>query len=116
MNTPRIASYHFGNIVIDGKSYTQDVIILPDRVIGKWWRMEGHRLQIEDLQIVLETRPEVLIVGQGAYGRMDVPEETQGALQSAGIEMIALPTEKACRAYNSMRAGRRVAAALNVTC
>ena len=31
---PKIESYRFGHIVIDGETHTNDVIILPERVIG----------------------------------------------------------------------------------
>ena len=40
----RIDRYAFGNIVIDGKAYTKDVIIFPDRVYSPWWRKDGHFL------------------------------------------------------------------------
>ena len=38
MPTPHIESFFFGHIVIDGRAYAQDVIILPDHVLGGWWR------------------------------------------------------------------------------
>jgi hypothetical protein len=44
-----ITSYDFGHIIIDGKRYTSDLIVFPDRVKVGWWRKEGHRLQLEDL-------------------------------------------------------------------
>ena len=58
----------------------------------------------------------MLVVGQGAYGRMRVPAETRQALQAAGIELIAQPTEQACQTYNRLRQKRAVAAALHLTC
>jgi hypothetical protein len=126
MRVPEIQSYEFGCIVIDGETYTKDVIILPDRVIGSWWRQEGHALHPGDLADIVdlstsaaapsEIRPQVLIVGQGAYGRMRVTTETHQALQAAGIELIAQPTEKACQTYNHLREQRTVAAALHLTC
>ena len=126
MSVPEIQSYHFGRIVIDGKTHTKDVIILPDRVIGSWWRQEGHALHLGDLADIVELcgstvapsgiSPQVLIVGQGAYGRMRVTLETRQALQAAGIQLIAQPTEEACRTYNHLREQRTVAAALHLTC
>ncbi len=126
MSVPEIQSYHFGCIVIDGETHTKDVIILPDRVIGNWWRQEGHALYPGDLADIVdlcgsavapsEIRPQVLIVGQGAYGRMQVTPETQQALQAAGIQLIAQPTEEACRTYNHLRVQQAVAAALHLTC
>lgn len=116
MASPKINSYKFGQIVIDGQSYTSDVIILPERVIAGWWRIEGHSLHTEDLQAVFEVAPEVLVIGQGAVSRMKVPESTRQALKAVGIEVIAQPTQEAIEAYNSLRQQRTVAAALHLTC
>lgn len=126
MRIPKIESYGFGCIVIDGETYTKDVIILPDRVIGNWWRQEGHALHPGDLADIVdlsapavapsEIRPQVLVVGQGAQGQMRVTSETQQALQASGIQLIAQPTEEACQTYNHLREQRKVAAALHLTC
>jgi hypothetical protein len=113
---PQIESYRFGHIVIDGQSYTGDVIVLSDRIIPNWWRREGHALYPEDLDAVFEAAPDVLVVGQGKPGRLRVHAETERALQAAGIELIALPTEKACQTYNELRRQQAVAAALHLTC
>jgi len=48
-----IAVYHFGTIEIDGRTYTSDVIITPERVLDSWWRQEGHRLAVADLTDVV---------------------------------------------------------------
>ncbi len=116
MTAPRIESYHFGQIVIDGRPHKQDVIILPDRVLGGWWRQEGHVLHPEDLTAVFGAAPDVLVVGRGANSRMRVTTETRRALQAAGIELVALSTAEACETYNALREGRAVAAALHLTC
>jgi hypothetical protein len=112
----RIDSYRFGQIVIDGKKHHKDVIILPSRVIGGWWRKEGHVLNPEDLKPVFEAAPSVLIVGQGASGLMRVAKETEQALRDAGIELIALPTGQAVETYNHLRDEHVAAAALHLTC
>ncbi|MFP3897581.1 MAG: Mth938-like domain-containing protein [Anaerolineales bacterium] len=116
MSAPYIEDYDFGHIVIDGERHEEDVIILPDRVIGNWWRDEGHTLKREDLDAVFEADVEVLVVGQGAYGRMAVPQETRQALEAAGIEVMAQETDGACQTYNRLREKGNVAAALHLTC
>jgi hypothetical protein len=112
----KIEAYEFGRIVVDGEVYSADLILLPDRVMEGWWRQEGHVLHPGDLEEVFDAAPEVLIVGQGAYGRMLVPGETTQAVARAGIELIALPTDEAVKRYNGFPAGQRVAAALHLTC
>ena len=116
MGKYKIESYEFGRIVIDGQAYDADLILLPDRILEGWWRKEGHLLQSADLEAVFDAEPDVLIVGQGAYGRMRVAGEAARAVEKAGIEMIALPTDEAVKRYNSLPEGRTVAAALHLTC
>ncbi len=111
-----IESYRFGNITIDGNTYTSDVIIYPDRVDGSWWRKQGHRLSIEDLKGIVEAKPEVLVVGMGSPGLMQVPPETRDYIEARGIELVVEPTDKAWRTYNRLKNSRRVVAALHLTC
>ena len=114
-----IESYKFGSIVIDGKTYRSDVIIFPDKVLDGWWRREGHRLFVEDLREVLgaEPKPEMIVVGTGNSGLMSISHEVEETLRSSGIELEAKPTEEACRAFNELlKSGRRVVAALHLTC
>lgn len=90
---------------------------MPDRVVERWWRKEGHALHPDDLEVVFEAAPEVCVVGQGASSRMQVTqEETRQSLQAAGTELVAWPTQKAVETYNAMRERRAVAAALHLTC
>ncbi len=116
MAVPKIDRYRFGEIVIDGKRYCGDVIIYPDRVEENWWRKQGHSLAPEDIAEVLQSPPDVLVVGQGSSSRMDVPPRTQRRLSEAGVQVIAEPTEQACETYNRLRLRQRVAAALHLTC
>lgn len=112
-----IDSYDFGRIVIDGKTYISDLIIFPTRVMTGWWRKEGHRLHINDLNEVVKEKAEVLIVGTGHSGLMRVPTETKEFVESRGLELVVQPTEEACKTYNSLvKSGKRVIAAFHLTC
>ncbi|RZN33431.1 MAG: hypothetical protein EFT35_10625 [Methanophagales archaeon ANME-1-THS] len=111
-----IDSYDFGRIVVDGKVYTRDVLIFPDRVKANWWRKEGHALYIEDIESVVSEKPEVLIVGTGKYGVLTVSAQTRAYIESQGIELIAEPTDKACELYNHLSRTKKAVAALHLTC
>lgn len=111
-----IESYSFGEIIIDGQRFTNDVIIFPNRVMGNWWRDEGHSLQPQDIDEIVEEGPEVLVVGTGASGLMSVPEETRDYVESKGIELIVEDTESACKTFNDLEDSREAVAALHLTC
>ena len=111
-----IDSYEFGRIEVDGRSFSQDIILLPDGIQDSWWRLEGHRLQIPDLAAALALRPEVLIVGTGQPGKMRVDEALAAYLKENHIELIEVPTAQACQTFNALAGRRKVVAALHLTC
>jgi hypothetical protein len=111
-----IDSYDFGEIVIDGKRYTSDVIIYPDRVKDQWWRKEGHQLCVEDLEESLAINPDVIVVGTGDPGVMRVLPETDKLINSKGIKLIVQPTRNACQTYNQLSSTQNVVALLHLTC
>ena len=112
---PRIEDYRFGQVVVDGKEQRRDVIVLPDRVVSGWWRADGHRLVLADLDDVIEELPERLVVGTGAYGQLRPDPEALDELGRRGVEVEALPTDEAVRRYGELDP-RRTAAALHLTC
>jgi hypothetical protein len=112
---PTIEQYGFGHIVIDGEEQTRDVIVLPERVLTNWWRADGHRLVLDDLDEVIEELPGRLVVGTGADGRMRPDPEALEQLRQRGVEVEVLPTHEAVRRYGELDP-RRTAAALHLTC
>ena len=111
-----IDSYQFGLIVVNGKRYTSDVIIFPDRVKDNWWRKSGHQLCLEDIAEVITENPDVLVVGTGASGLMEVLPEAQAGVEARGIKLIVEITDKACKVYNQFCHSQTVVAALHITC
>jgi len=111
-----IELYSFGKVVVDGKEYTSDVIIYPDHIDSTWWRKEGHRLQVADIERVIEEKPEILIIGTGASGLMEVPREVENYVTSKGIRLVVDTTKKACDAYNRLFKDSKTIAALHLTC
>lgn len=113
----KITNYTFGHIEVDGQDYSTDVIITPKGVQAGWWRKEGHNLAIDDLDTVIDAKPEVLIIGSGYYGRMRVPASTRSFLNNKGIKLEVLQTPKAVEVFNELQQQyARVAAALHLTC
>lgn len=111
-----IESYSFGQITIDSKKYTSDVLIFPDRVNSNWWRKSGHKLCVEDIEEVIKEEPEILVVGKGNPGLMNVSSEVKELLKSKGIELIIENTKSACKRFNELIKSKKVIAALHLTC
>ncbi|MGE5301141.1 MAG: Mth938-like domain-containing protein [Acidobacteriota bacterium] len=111
-----IDDYAFGKIVIDGQSYTSDVIIYPDRVDASWWRKEGHTLREADLSDILAEAPEILVIGTGFSGVMQVPEQTANFLKSKGIGVYIEKTGRAVQLFNEKKAAGKIIGAFHLTC
>ena len=113
-----IDKYSFGSIRIDGRDYTQDVILLGGEVKGPWWREAGgHVYALQDFGDVVEAAPEVVVLGTGYFGRVKVLDETLEALAEAGSEIVVEKTGGAVECFNRFADDRRnVAAALHLTC
>jgi hypothetical protein len=111
-----ITHYSFGNITVNGETYTKDVIIYPEHVYSPWWRKEGHLLQTPDLSEVVNAGVATLIIGTGLYGAMQVPEKILDYLKSKNIEAHVENTKEAVRLYNEISAKSPAIAALHLTC
>ncbi|SRR6056297_3311779 len=111
-----IESYSFGKILIDDKEYENDVILLNKKVVPDWWRKSGHSLCKDDLSAVLNFDPEILVVGTGASGNMNVPKSLLSALDFKVITQI---TRKAINTYNDLLKSskhEKIAAGFHLTC
>lgn len=106
-----IDEYKFGSITIDGKEYKHDVEVrwtpyhakLATGQAGevlRWWRLEGHSVAIDDIERALAENPEVIVIGTGAEGCMQVPQDVQEAIRLRGIELIIDRMEEAVKTFN----------------
>jgi hypothetical protein len=112
-----IESYDFGRIVIDGTTYSSDIIIMGNKVQASWWRKEGHSLAPSDIEDALERfQPEVVIIGTGYTGMMTVSKETRKYLEAKGVSIFIERTKKACDLFNEWSKSKRTLAGFHLTC
>ncbi len=112
-----IESFAFGFIVINGKKYTSDLVIYPDRhVEDLWWRKNGHRLSVGDIDKLIKSDPEVIIAGSGVSGLMKPERQLEKLLNQKGIKFILQPNQGAIEAYNNLLSKNRVGACFHLTC
>ncbi|TYB30666.1 MAG: hypothetical protein FXF47_07770 [Candidatus Mcinerneyibacterium aminivorans] len=112
----KIEDYKFGEIVIDGKKFTSDLLIYENEIKSNWWRSEGHLLHLEDLNWVLNKNPKVIIIGTGNSGVMKVPEKLVNKLEERNMKIIVEKTQVAVKKFNERNMGDKVAAGFHLTC
>lgn len=117
-----INSYAFGRMEINNRTFSSDLIILPGgRILDNWIRQTGHRLNLDDLSALTDARPELIIAGTGAYGRMDLAPGLTQTLAQMGIEIKAMETAAAVTLYNrefrdAGSPGKAIGACFHLTC
>jgi hypothetical protein len=112
-----IESYAFGNIVIDGRRYTSDLIIFPDgKIVDGWWRQSGHLMTAADIAGLIDAGPEVIVVGTGASGMLKPARGIDNVLEEKGIRMVAAPCSQALNHFNELSQSKRVGACFHLTC
>ncbi len=92
----------FGEVEIDGKRYQEDVVIERGSVREREKQGSrrhkaryGHTPLSTDEPIPWDcTR---MVVGTGANGRLPITEDVRSEAERRGVEIVAVPTEEACR-------------------
>ena len=111
----KIQDYSFGKMKITGKTYTNDLKIFPNKIKPDWWRKEGHLLQTDDIKDVFEFEPDLLIIGQGKSGRMEISEKLKEKLEESSIDYIAEDTAEAVKEFNKTKK-EKVVGTFHLTC
>ncbi|HWQ94789.1 MAG TPA: Mth938-like domain-containing protein [Gammaproteobacteria bacterium] len=113
-----IQSYAAGQICVSAhpsvtkETLTQSCIILPDRILRDWPPQSFTDLRAEHFAVLLELKPEIVVLGSGDRLRFPAPALTTKLFEQ-GIGVEVMDTGAACRTYNILiNEGRRVAAAL----
>jgi hypothetical protein len=105
------------HMTVDGTTYHQDLKIIRDEVKRNWWRREGHRLDIDDIQDILSAEPEVLVIGTGYAGNLRIPGSVRQSIEDHHIKFISATTADATKTFNRLVAeGKDVAGAFHLTC
>ena len=110
----------FGSIEVDGRTYEHDIVIDRGAVRkrskkpSKPYRDKfGHTPLSADEQ--LPWGGPRLIIGTGAHGSLPIMPEVVAEAARRNIDLVAVPTEQACRLIAGLRR-REVQAVLHVTC
>ena len=95
-----IKEYKFGSITIDGKTYNNGVEVRWTGEVLKWWRKEGHVVDVDDLKRAIGESPDTIVIGTGHSGLAKVTEDAQRFITGQGIKLIIDKTEEATKTFN----------------
>jgi len=113
----------WGVFVILGKTHAKrsdgaiigcgkDIVLIEERLLS-WKERKGHRLKSDMLKPVKDADIDILIIGNGFCGALEVPLEIIGELRRVkGVEMIVAKTPDACCLYNNLYSQKRKVALL----
>jgi hypothetical protein len=110
----------FGELDVDGKRFTKDVVIEAGQIrkrkkqpSRRYRERYGHTpLSAHE---AIPWRGKRLIIGTGAYGKLPIMPEVADEAERRGIEVVALPTDQACRLIDDCP-DADVNAILHITC
>jgi hypothetical protein len=112
-----ITDFSFGRIVVEGRTCSSDIKIVLGKLVTDWWRRSGHSVEMDDVQDILASDPEILVIGRGQPGFMRVSKSLKQRLERNNIQLIEEPTSEAVRTFNSYYSeGKKVAGGFHVSC
>ena len=112
----RITGYTFGEITIDGKNYSRDVIISGNTVYPNWRREKGHKVKQADLETVLTAHTVRIFIGTGYSGMVHAGHSLESYCSEHGIELKLMRTQKAVERFNQIGPSDDTIWALHLTC
>jgi uncharacterized protein len=111
-NVNVIRSYSSEELRIGEHSIRSSCVVMADALIANWPPATLDDLEVGHLEIILELRPELVLLGTGAQQRF-APAHIRNAFAARGIGVESMDLGAACRTFNILvQEDRRVAAAL----
>ena len=119
-----IERFEWGHFQVDGQTHSENGegvgkdIFMVGRDVRAWKERKGHRLKPGMVACALAEEIDILVIGIGVNGAIDVTKKTRRAIKAAGVSRLIIEkTPEACAAYNRLvREGARAALLAHGTC
>ena len=117
----RIDKLSFGSIVIDGKKYSQDVLIFADGTVkkrrGGFLIFGSHNIKKEEIQELAQDAPQTIIIGTGTNGKARIAAEVANWAKEKNLNLLVQPSHEAVARLNELsEQGKKVVALIHITC
>ncbi|MDI6917450.1 MAG: MTH938/NDUFAF3 family protein [Thermoplasmatales archaeon] len=109
-----IDSTGFGSIIIDGKKYS-DVLIVNNKILERDWGSGSHGISSGEAEKLLMGNPDIIIVGTGQAGVLRVDNNIIKKF-SRNAELFVLKTPEAVKRFNELSNDKKVNALIHTTC
>jgi len=108
------SGYGEGYVAVNQVRYTDNMIVLPNKIIEHWQAGSISQLGMEHFDVLLAMQPEIILLGTGTS--LQFPDTSlMRTILSRGIGFEVMDTQATCRTYNILSSeGRHVAAAILV--
>ena len=112
----------FGSVTADGKKYHDVLVVagkLGERDLDKLHKFfgTGHKIGDWEVEALCSGKPEVILVGNGQDGVLEVGAELRTAAKKVGAKLEVMLTPAAIIRYDQLtRDGKRVNALMHTTC
>jgi len=113
----KINSTKFGSIVVNNKDYANDVLISYKGLVREYRTSTKHVLSKKELNLILVEDPEIVIIGCGYEGCMQLSSEVVELANMKGMQIITAKTPDAVQKFNELyEKGKNVVAYMHITC
>ena len=116
----------FGYVIINGRRYDHDVIVVSDGTIMKrrkelskeYRELYDHTpFSRREAEFILKFNPEVVVIATGWYGNLPLMDDALRLLKNSGVVLIIGKTPKMLSKLNELfSSNRKVVAVIHVTC
>lgn len=121
-NPPNIAKIKWGKIIVNDREY-HDILVFGDTLEERdYERLKelygtSHKLGDWEVKRLFSNDPEMIILGTGWAGVLEVPTIIKEEAEHRGIELKLVKSPKAVKEYNKLvQEGKRVNALIHSTC
>jgi uncharacterized protein len=107
-----IRSYSTSSVTVNESTYRSSFIISNEELLFPWRPQSISELTIDDLQLILDLKSELVLLGTGTNFKMPDAHLLE-LFHQRDLGFECMDTQAACRTYSALTAeGRHVTAAL----
>ena len=111
-----IEEHKFGSFLINGRRFYGDLKII-DSQVKYWSAREKHLLAVKDVKDIVDSQPQMIVVGKGNSGYLEISQEVKNLCSQNRIALSTGTNTEAIKKYNqALTENKKVAAIFHATC